>query len=194
MARQDLNFWRLCVALLICGCSATTQVTHTPRSSIEQRLLVQSLDRALDKVDVEPLQGKTVGVEFFALTPDKDFAKEFVTAWLQTRKIKVVGDVQKAEVRVKIFAPVLGVDQGQTFFGVPTVTVPILGFTVPEIALFKSMNHRGYAALEMYSIDNPSGDFLKKSPRTVGEAEYNQYTVLILVHFNRNDLDDEGGQ
>lgn len=150
MARQDLNFWRLCAALLICGCSATTQVTHTPRSSIEQRL--------------------------------------------QTRKIKVVGDVQKAEVRVKIFAPVLGVDQGQTFFGVPTVTVPILGFTVPEIALFKSMNHRGYAALEMYSIDNPSGDFLKKSPRTVGEAEYNQYTVLILVHFNRNDLDDEGGQ
>lgn len=169
------------------------QVTHTARSSIEQRLLVQSLDRALDKVDVQPFEGKTVGVEFFALTPDKDFARELVVAWLQARRVKVISDVEKAEVRLKIFAPVLGVDQGQSFLGVPSVTVPVLGFTVPEIALFKSMNHQGYAALEVYSIDNPSGDFLKKSPRMVGEAQYNEYTVMILVHFNHNNLDDDGG-
>lgn len=135
-----------------------------------------------------------MGVEFFALTPDKDFAREYAIAWLQARKIRVIADAEKADMRLKIFAPVLGVDQGQTFFGVPAVTVPLLGFTVPEVAFFKSMNHHGYAALEMYSIANPSGDFLNKSPRSVGEAEYGQYTILILINFNRNDLDDEESQ
>ena len=178
---------------LLCGCSVSTQVTHTPRSSIEQRLLVRSLDRSLNQLDTQPLQGKTVAVEFFGLTPDKDFAKEFSIAWLQGRKINVIADAQEAEVRLKIFAPVLGVDQGHSFFGVPAVTVPVLGFTVPEVALFKSITHHGYAAIEMYTIDNPSGDFLARSPRAVGEAAYNQYTILILVNFNRDDLDGEGG-
>lgn len=193
MSGQNYNFCRLCVALLLCGCSVATQITHTPRSSIEQRLLVRSLDRSLNQLDTQPLQGKTVAVEFFGLTPDKDFAKEFSIAWLQRRKIKVIADAQEAEVRLKIFAPVLGVDQGQSFFGVPAVTVPILGFTVPEVALFKSVTHQGYAAIEMYTIDNPTGDFLGRSPRAVGEAAYNQYTILILVNFNRDDLDGEGG-
>jgi hypothetical protein len=184
------NFYRFGVALLIAGCSASTQITHTPRSTIEQRLLVQSLDRSLQKLDTQPLQGKTVGVEFYGLTPDKDFAKEFTVAWLQERKVKIVADVQKADVRLKIFAPVLGVDQGQSFFGMPAVTVPVLGFTVPEIALFKSVSHHGYAALEMYSIDRSSGDFLGKTPRTVGEAAYDQYTILVLINFKRTDLDD----
>jgi len=43
----------------------------------------------------------------------------------------------------------------------------------------------------MYTIDNPSGNFLARSPRAVGEAAYNQYTILILVNFNRDDLDGE---
>ena len=193
MSGQNYNFCRLCVALLLCGCLVSTQVTHTPRSSIEQRLLVRSLDRSLNQLDTQPLQGKTVAGEFFGLTPDKDFAKEFSIAWLQGRKINVIADAREAEVRLKIFAPVLGVDQGQSFFGVPAVTVPVLGFTVPEVALFKSITHHGYAAIEMYTIDNPSGDFLARSPRAVGEAAYNQYTILILVNFNRDDLDGEGG-
>ena len=191
MSQRKPNLVWLGLPLLLAGCSASMQITHTPRSTIEQRLLVRSLDRSLQKLDTEPLQGKTVSVEFYGLTPDKDFAREFTVAWLQERKIKVVDERNGAQVLLKIFAPVLGVDQGQTFFGVPPVTVPFVGFTVPEIALFKMVTHHGYAALEMYSIETPGGDFLGKTPRTVGEANYDQYTILILISFKRSDLDDQ---
>jgi len=86
------------------------------------------LDRSLDQLDIVALQGKTVAVDFYGLTPDKDFAKEFCIAWLQGRRIKVVADPSRADV----FAPVLGVDQGQSFFGMPSLTVPFLGVTMPE--------------------------------------------------------------
>lgn len=130
------KFSSLFVSLWLAGCSASTQVTHTQRSSIEQRLLVRSLDRSLDQLDTVALQ-ETVAVDFYGLTPDKDFAKEFCIAWLQGRRIKVVADPSRADVRLKVFAPVLGVDQGQSFFGMPSLTVPFLGVTMPEIALFK---------------------------------------------------------
>jgi hypothetical protein len=184
------KFSSVLVSLLLAGCSASTQITHTQRSSIEQRLLVRSLARSLDQLDTVVLQGKTVAVDFYGLTPDKDFAKEFCIAWLQGRRIKVVADPSRAEVRLKVFAPVLGVDQGQSFFGMPSLTVPFLGVTMPEIALFKSAIHQGYAEIQMYTIDGASGDLLTRSPRTVGESAYNQYTILVMLNFSRTDLDE----
>jgi hypothetical protein len=67
------------------GC-ATMQVTNTQRSSIEQQLLISSLERVLTALNTEPLQEKRVAIDFYGLTPDKDFAKEFCTAWLQAKR------------------------------------------------------------------------------------------------------------
>ncbi len=190
MLARRYHFLPLLFTLLLAACSASTQITQTPRSSIEQRLLVRSLDRSLSQLDTSALQGKSVAVEFYGLTPDKDFAKEFCVAWLQGRRVRVVSDPQNAEVRVKIFAPALAVDRGQAFFGVPSVTVPFLGFTMPEVALFKSATNEGHAEIQIYLIDGASEDFLTKSPVAVGEAAYNQYTVLVLINFKRTDLDE----
>jgi ABC-type glycerol-3-phosphate transport system substrate-binding protein len=83
-------------ALVLAGCSASAQVTHTARSAIEQRLLVQALYRSLRKLEVQPLQAKSASVEFYGLRADKDFAKELTIAWLQQRNINVVGEVQSS--------------------------------------------------------------------------------------------------
>src|SRR5215467_14390224 len=100
----------------LAGCS-TIQVTHTARSTIEQQLLVSSLERALLALDTGSLEGKTVAIDFYGLTPDKDFAKEFCTAWLQAKHVRLPVDGEKAQLHLKIFAPTLGVDQGGAFIG-----------------------------------------------------------------------------
>ena len=43
---------------LLAGCAVSTQITNTPRSSIEQRLLVRSLERALATLDTPAIQGE----------------------------------------------------------------------------------------------------------------------------------------
>jgi hypothetical protein len=84
MKRNRLkNFCWWISFLLLTGCAASAQITNTPRSSIEQELLVRALDRAMAKLDVQKLTDKTVAIEFYGLTPDKDFAREYFTAWLQ---------------------------------------------------------------------------------------------------------------
>ena len=180
----------LLVFIALAGC-ATVQVTNTARSSIEQRLLISSLERAMTALSTEPLQGKSVAIDFYGLTTDKDFAKEFCTAWLQAKQVRLATDAREAELRLKIFAPVLGVDQGGGFVGVPSVTVPVLGFTTPELALFKSVTHEGRAAIQIYMFNDASGQFVDKSPVANGAASYDEYTILILIHYTRIDMDSQ---
>ena len=123
---------------LLTGCATTNQVSNTARSSIEQRLLISSFEQALATLDTHEFTGKTVTVDFYGLTSDKDFAKEFFTAWLQGQQVQIATDPKQAQLHLKVFAPVLAVDQGPSFVGSPAFTVPILGFVMPEIALFKT--------------------------------------------------------
>ncbi|HEY2987918.1 MAG TPA: hypothetical protein VGL11_09330 [Candidatus Binatia bacterium] len=178
-------------SILLAGCSVSTQVTNTSRSAIEQRLLVGSLERALDARDIEQFKGKTVGVDFYGLTGDKEFAREFFTAWLQEHRARVTPDPQKAELRLKVFASALGVDKGQSFFGLPVLTVPVIGVTVPEIALYKSVRYRGRADVQIYTLDAANGEFVEKSPERAGETKYDDYTILVFINYTRSDLDDQ---
>jgi hypothetical protein len=176
--------------LVATGCAVTNQITKTSRSSIEQRLLVRALERALAGIDGEQLRGKTVAVDFYGLTSDRDFAREFFIAWLQSQRVRIAEDSRQAELRLKVFASALGVDQGQSFIGAPSFTVPLIGFVMPEIPLFKNVRHSGHAEIKIATIDGQSGEFIDESTRAVGTSNHDDYTLLIVVHFTRTDLDE----
>ncbi len=171
------------------GCAISPQITNTSRSSIEEELLMHALNRALSQLDTEQLKGKTVAVDFYGLSSDKDFAKEFFTAWLQSQQVQIAQDPKEAQLHLKVFAPVLAVDQGQSFIGAPSFTVPLLGFAMPEISLFKDVRHSGLAELQIYSIDGDTGKFVDKSPMAVGASQYDDYTILLVINFTRSDID-----
>jgi len=178
-----------CVGVFfLAGCAISPQITNTARSSIEQRLLMSSLERALSGLNIEELKGKTATVDFYGLSSDTDFAKEYFTAWLQSHHVQIAPDPKQAQLRLKVFAPVLAVDKGQSFFGAPAFTVPIIGVGVPEISLFKDERHSGHAELQVYLIDADSGEFIDKSPTTTGAAHYDDYTILLVINFSRSDM------
>jgi len=190
MRRIALGILLLCsVSFLVGGCAVSPQITNTRRSSIEQELLVSSLERGFETLETQHLAGATVTVDFYGLTPDKDFAKEFLIAWLQAHRVHIVTDPKEAQLRVKVFAPVLGVDQAQSFIGTPSFTVPFLGVTIPEIPLFRDVRHVGHAALESYTLEEDGGKFLDRSPTAMGQSTYDDYTVLIIIHFTRSDME-----
>lgn len=162
----------------------------TARSSLEQRLLVRSLERAVSQLDTKEFTGRRVVLDLFALTDDRAFAKEFVTARLEEQGVEIGVDQQNADLKLKIFAYVLGVDQSQTLFGIPAFPIPVFGVPFPEIALYKSVRNRGRVEVEIYAFDSGTGTFVHKVPVSVGRARYDEYTILILVSFSSTDLDE----
>ena len=187
-AIKNLSLW-LC--LCAGGCAVGTQITNTPRFSIEQRLLVRALERALGGLDVQQFKGKTVSVEFYGLTPDKDFAREFFIAWLQSQRVRIAESPTPAQLRLKVFASVLAVDRGQSFVGAPSFTVPLVGFVVPEIPLFRDVKYMGQAEIKISTTNDETGEFVSESAPAVGRSNHDDYTVLIIVHFTHTDLEEE---
>ena len=180
----------LITAVFLASCAIPAKVTTTKRSSIEQLLLVRSLERAVARLDFEPFAGKSITVDAYGLTEDRDFAKEYVTIKLQEHKVRVAADPARADLRLKIFVSTLGVDRRDRLVGIPAFQAPVVDAPFPEIALFKSVHNRGRAELQVYSIDNQSKEFVRKSKETEGEANYDDYTVLFVIDFNFNDLDE----
>ena len=177
------------LVLAAAGCSARV-VTLTDRSGVEQELLVRSLERAVARLDLTPLHGRRAVLEVFALTKDEAFAREFVTTRLQARGVQIVGAGAAADVRLRVFASILGVDRGETLFGLPSVPVPVVGLPIPEIALFKWVRHRGLTEVQVYAFEPATGRFLERISDGVGRAKFDQFTVLLVISFTVSDLDE----
>lgn len=176
------------LTILAAGC-ASTRVTQTARSGTEQELLVRSLDRAVARLDLSRFTGKRVALNLYALTADQGFATEFVTSRLEAKGAEVVPDAAKADLRLKIFATVLAVDQGQTLLGIPATVLPVLAYPIPEIALFKWVRNRGHSEVEIFTYDPRTDRFIDATPAGVGRAKYDEFTILIFISFTHGDLD-----
>ena len=175
------------------GCSLTSQVSSTPRSSTEQRLLTSSLRRATAKADLSRFSGKRVSVDLVGLTADQAFAKAFFGAELKRAGASVVSDEKDKEMKLTVIASAIGVDKDQVLVGIPSVPVPLVGVSTPELALFKWVKNRGYTEFETYAFDGKTGRFVSKSAPKIGESKYDIFTVLLLISFGYTDLDKDAG-
>lgn len=177
------------LATLACACT-TVRVTPTARSSVEQRLLVRSLEHAADRIALEPLRGQAVRVQLRALTGDQAFAEEFLKTRLEARGVRMARPGDPAELTLQFFAAALAVDTAETFLGIPAASqVPVLAMPLPEIALFKWERSQGRVELQHYAYDR-DGRLLERRPDTVGEARWNRFTILIVISFRVTELKD----
>lgn len=60
---------------------------------------------------------------------------------------------------------------------------------MPEIPLFKDIQHSGYAEIKVSTTDVTTGDFVSESGPVIGKSSHDDYTILIVVHFTRSDME-----
>ena len=168
------------------GCT-TVRVTATERSSIEQRLIVRSLERAAARLDITPLVGRSVRLELFTLTKDETFAREFLRTRLEGRGLHIVS-APPADLTLRVFTAALAVDTADTLVGLPAMQAPVLAVPIPEIALFKWERSRGHAELQSYVYDT-TGRLLGHVQDVLGQTKWDRIKVLIFISFTVTDID-----
>jgi hypothetical protein len=177
------------VVLAIAGCGGR-QVTLTARSGTEQQLLVRSLERAVAQLDTRQLVGRRVRLDLLAMTGDEAFAREFTRARLERRGVRVVRDASPPDVLLRVFATTLAVDRGETLLGIPALQVPIVSVPIPELPLFKWLRHRGLVEMQAYVYDPATDRLLDVLPTALGHAKVDGFTVLFVISFGVDDLDE----
>ena len=179
-------FVLLAAGFFATGCT-TVRVTGTERSSIEQRLIVRSLERAAARLDITPLVGRSVRLELFTLTKDERFAREFLRTRLEGRGLHIVS-ASPADLTLQVFTSALAVDTADTLLGLPAMQAPVLAIPIPEIALFKWERSRGHAELQSYVYDM-AGRLLGHVHDVLGQAKWDRFKILIFISFTITDID-----
>ncbi|MGN6735315.1 MAG: hypothetical protein ACTHMB_25595, partial [Candidatus Binatia bacterium] len=56
--------------------------------------------------------------------------------------------------------------------------------------LFKNIEHSGHAELKISVADEKSGEFVEESVPAIGTTKHDDYTLLIIIHFTRTDVEN----
>lgn len=198
----------LIVTALLMGCALEQEISRTPRTAVEQVLLTQAVEQALVNLKVHLPEGVNVDVDATGLESDRSrlrmtnadrgaidrpsrdifYVRDIVAAELGRRGYRVSARDTDSPYLVRVMAESFGTIQGTIFVGMPPVQSVLIPFSLPELTLYKQQSQSGYARLHLDVYDNRTGEFLGSSPKLVGRAYYNQYTVLILITWNRTDV------
>lgn len=193
---------------LVTGCALEQEVSRTPRTAVEQVLLTQAVEEALVNLSLRLPEGVNVDVDATGLESDRSrlrttnadlgaidrpsrdilYIRDIVAAELGRRGYRVSARDTESPYLVRVMAESFGTMQGIVFVGMPPVQSVLIPFSLPELTLYKNQSQSGYARLHLDVYDNRTGEFLGSTPKLVGRAYYNQYTLLILATWHRTDV------
>jgi hypothetical protein len=207
----------LCIAvsamLILPGCALQQEISRTPRTAVEQLLLGQALERALDKLSLPVPEGASIIVEASGFQTDRSqlqlmhqdrgmggvvdnlnwdlsFVRDVVSAHIGELGHLVRAHASEATYLVRVMVQSLGTNQGITFLGMPAVQSVVIPFSLPELTLYRRQNQLAYARIKLDIFDLATGRFIRSTPWWVGNAFYNQYTILFFISFRTTDLTD----
>jgi hypothetical protein len=193
---------------LITGCALEQEVSRTPRTAVEQVLLTQAVEEALVNLSLRLPEGVNVDVDATGLESDRSrlrttnadlgaidrpsrdilYIRDIVAAELGRRGYRVSARDNESPYLVRVMAESFGTMQGGVFVGMPPVQSVLIPFSLPELTLYKNQSQSGYARLHLDVYDNRTGEFLGSTPKLIGRAYFNQYTLLILATWYRTDV------
>jgi len=186
-------FLLLGTLLLVSGCVGLREPGKPLRTAISQLLLSQALERTLDGISLPVPGGAAVLVEAVGITrdytPDQEYARKVVALHLARQGFRLAQNEAEATYRITIVLQTFGTEQGVSFLGIPPLQSIFLPFPIPEMALYKSVNEKGFARMSVNVIESATGTLISSGPWYGAATYYNQYTVLFAIMFHLTDLE-----
>lgn len=197
---RTLVFIALCAACTgwLTGCTVTGKTTQSQRTTIEQLLISQSVQRSLAQapeglIPVPPGSGVMLDTSAIAVatgtSSDQKLMQQMVTGWLGYHGYAVQDDERNATHRINVIVGALGTETGGSFFGMPASSSQVIPISLPEMALYKAQYQTGYVRFYMDIFELPSGRLIHSTPTFLAESYYNNHTVLFFISFAQTDIE-----
>jgi hypothetical protein len=181
MNRFALNI--LCVAIvalgLFTGCT-TTKTSNTARTSTEQLLISNSVDRALAKVDFRPFRGRAVFVEEKYLdSVDKNYVAGSIRHRVIHAGATLASKAEEADVILEVRSGGIGTQMNESYVGVPKLALPIpIPISIPQVKLWNKTSQVGTAKIGIVAYDAKTKRAFGTGGLAVARSDDNNWYVM----------------
>ena len=165
----------LLVWMVLPGCVSRTFST-TPRTAVEQLLLSAAVDRAVERINLPELSGKTVFLDFANLKAyDAEYIRVATRARFSQLGARLVPAAEGADYVAEIASGAFGLEYKTSVVGLPAFPVPNSPVPTPEVSAMKSIEQT--AILKLLVFVHSNGQFVA-SYHYYAKADRDESTIL----------------
>ena len=187
------------LAFLATGC-IEPRITNTGRSAVEQNLISQAVERAVDTMSFSEYAGQNAVLDLGKLSPqcDKDYVTAVIETHLALSGVKVVEKADDAQIKIRFVCGVLATDNTTLNIGTPAIPVPLpntnINFGIPELSIFKRVARTANCRMSAIVYDAKTGNILNSYRGVQARTFYNYWVAFMIFPYVLRDVDvaDEG--
>lgn len=175
---QTTVFAVLLFSAALAGCTST-RMSNTDRTGVEQLLISNAIDQAIESNEFSSVQDRNVFVQDKYLDCTD---KPYILGTLRSRVLdaggRLVEDAAHADVVMEIRSGGIGTDSTDKYFGLAGLAVPGLPFELPDVRVWEKNIQYGTAKIAITCFDTHTGEQLEASGNVVARADRSQWNVM----------------
>ena len=181
-----------CLMGFFAGCT-TTRTTDTARTGMEQLLISNAVDQALNKYDFQALQGKSVFIdEKYLDSVDKGYLLSSIRERVLYNGGRIAPKAEDSDVTLEIRSGSVGTDNLETFVGIPNMSVPgIVPIEIPEVKLWNRTSQMGTAKLGILAYETKTGAVYQQGGQALARSDDTKWFVVGLGPFQSGTVKNE---
>ncbi len=141
----------------LAGC-ASSRTSNTARTATEQMLLSSAIDGALSNVSFEQLRSRKVFIDDKYLD---SVDKGYLIGTLRHRALAagavLARSIEDAEIVIEPRSGGIGTDTEESFVGIPSIGIPGMAVSIPDIKLISRNTQLGTAKIGLIAYDPKTG-------------------------------------
>ena len=192
MSRRCFPLLLIVVCGLVGSGCATARKSDTARTASEQILLSGAVDKAVQQVEFGDLNELAVFIDPQYLD---SVDKGYVVSCLRHRVLQngglLAAGPDTADVVMEIRSGGVGTDSKESYLGTPSLGVPGMPISLPEIKLVSRSTQYGTAKLGLVVYDPKTRRGLGAGGETVARTNDDNWYVMGVGPFNRGDVANE---
>jgi hypothetical protein len=191
------RIWALSLITLMAtpGCG-TTRMSDTLRTGTEQLLLSAAIDRSVNSMELDVLEGKDVyfDAQYLKGVSDEGYIISSIRQRLLSEGVFLKATRDEATYVVEARAGAVGTNRQDVLIGVPQTSLPTGAFSagvpsvIPEIPFAKKTHQKGVAKIAVFAYNQVTGQALWQSGMIPVTADARDTWVLGTGPFQRGSI------
>ncbi len=168
------------LSLGLMGCT-TNRTSDTARTGLEQILISNAVDQALDRIELPQVVDRKVflDTQYLEAAVDKGYLVGSLRRRLLNGGAILTEKKEESELTIEVCSGCIGTDTTSSFFGLPGMAVPgPMPVQVPEVRLYERGAQYGTAKISLITYATKTGQLLHDSGLTLARSDDSRWSIL----------------